>query len=194
MIRAGHPYGWFRGLVGLNRNCAGTAMVEFAIVLPVLLLFVFGCIEIAVILFLSSSIESAILQASRFGITGGANGGLSRQERVMQIVEKNTFGLLDMDAVDLETRVYASFGDIGTSEQYEDDNSNGSYDPAESFTDINGNGVWDSDLGEAGMGGPSDVVVYRLRYSWGIMTPFIQGVLGREYPYVASIAVRNEPF
>ncbi len=179
---------------GLAGDCRGSAMLEFAIILPVLLMFVFGCIEIAVIIFLSSSIESAILQASRYGITGETSGGLSRQERVLEIVERNSFGLLDMDVVDLETRVYANFGDIGASEPFTDANDNDAFDPGESFTDVNGNGVWDADIGEAGLGGPSDVVVYRLRYSWGIMTPFIQGVLGQKFPYVSSVAVRNEPF
>ena len=29
---------------------------------------------------------------------------------------------------------------------------------------------WDADMGAAGLGGPSDVVVYRLTYDWGIIT------------------------
>jgi hypothetical protein len=62
------------------------------------------------------------------------------------------------------------------------------------FIDINGNGVWDDDMGAAGLGGPSDVVVYRVEYDWGIITPLIQSVLGESVRHMSSIAVRNEPF
>ena len=59
---------------------------------------------------------------------------------------------------------------------------------------MNGNGQWDPDMGAAGLGGPSDVVVYRLTYDWGIITPVMREVMGESVKHVSSIAVRNEPF
>ena len=59
---------------------------------------------------------------------------------------------------------------------------------------MNGNGTWDVDMGEAGLGGPSDVVVYRLSYAWGVITPLMQNIIGESVTHVSSVAVRNEPY
>lgn len=178
----------------LLRDCRGATIVEFALVFPVFLLAVIGGIEVAIVLFISSSIEAAVLEASRYGVTGGTVDGVTREERVLGIVGTKTYGMVDMDAVDMETLVYTSFADIGEPEPFEDDNGNAAYDDGEGYTDVNGNGQWDADMGAAGLGGPSDVVVYRLSYEWGIVTPMMRGVLGDTARHVSSVAVRNEPY
>lgn len=172
----------------------GATIVEFALIFPVFLLAVFGGIETAIVIFISSSIESAVLEASRYGVTGGTVPGVTREERVLDIVGRKTYGLVNMDEVEVETLVYESFDDIGQPEPFDDANGNGVYNEGEAFTDVNGNGVWDADMGAAGLGGPSDVVVYRVSYAWGIMTPFIRNVMGDSIAHVSSVAVRNEPF
>ena len=178
----------------LFRDTGGSTIVEFAIVFPVFILMIIGTIEIAVVIFIGSSIESAVLQASRFGITGGSSSGISREERVLDIVGENTYGLVDMESVEISTLVYGSFADIGEPEPFEDDNGSASYDEGEPFTDVNGNGTWDPDMGAAGLGGPNDVVVYSVSYDWGIMTPIMQAILGDSVRHVSSVAVRNEPY
>ena len=45
-----------------------------------------------------------------------------------------------------------------------------------------------------GSAAPSDVVVYRLTYDWGVVTPVMREVIGDSVTHVSSIAVRNEPF
>jgi hypothetical protein len=172
---------------------AGSTAVEFALVLPLLLLTTLGTIEIAIVLFVRSSMEAAVIEASRYGISKPEE-GVSRPDRVLEIVESKTYGLLDMDQVEMETLIYQSFADIGRPEPFQDDNANGGYDEGEPFTDVNGNAQWDPDMGEAGLGGPSDIVVYRLSYDWGIVTPMLQEILGQAVRHVSSVAVRNEPF
>ena len=178
----------------LRRDQGGATIVEFALIFPVFILAVFGIIETAMVLFISSSIEAAVLEASRFGATGSLPPGVSREDRVLEIVGEKTYGLVDLDQADIQTLVYASFDDIGQPEPFEDDNLNTVYEDPEPFTDVNGNGVWDADMGAAGLGGPSDVVVYRVSYDWGVMTPLIRGVLGDSLRHISSVAVRNEPF
>lgn len=177
----------------LLRDRRGATAVEFSLVLPLLLLFVVGSAEAAIVLFIGSSIEAAVMEASRYGTTG-TEAGVSRAQRVLDIVEANTYGLLDMDSVQMDTLVYESFDDIGRPEPFTDGNGNEAYDDGEDYVDVNGNGQWDADMGVAGLGGPSDVVVYRLRYAWGIVTPVLREVLGQSVTHVSSIAVRNEPF
>jgi hypothetical protein len=177
----------------LLRCARGATAVEFAVVLPLLLLFICGGIESAINLFIGSSIEAAVMEASRYGITG-TEAGVSRADRVLEIVGAKTYGLLDMDKVRMETLVYQSFADVGQPEPFVDQNGSKAYNPGEPFTDVNGNGKWDPDMGKAGLGGPSDVVVYRLSYDWGIVTPMVQEVMGETITHTSSIAVRNEPF
>jgi hypothetical protein len=185
----------FRILRTLGRNRDGAVALEFAIVFPFLLLAFFGGIEMAIVLFISSTIEAAVFDASRYGITGGSDPGVTREDRVLEIVGDKTYGLVDMDKVSFETLVYDTFSDIGEPEPWEDIVTvNGAYDATEPFTDVNGNGVWDADMGAAGLGGPSDVVVYSISYSWGMITPIMRTVLGVSARRMSSVAVRNEPF
>jgi hypothetical protein len=179
--------------LALAASTAGSTAVEFAIILPVLLLFIVGSIEMAIVLFIGSAIESAVMEASRYGITG-TEAGVSRADKVIEIVEDGTYGLLDMDQVKMETLVYESFADIGKPEPFTDQDGNASYNAGEPFVDVNGNGAWDPDMGEAGLGGPSDVVVYRLTYAWGIITPLVRNIIGESVTHVSSVAVRNEPY
>jgi Flp pilus assembly pilin Flp len=183
-----------RCLRRLRREEDGATVVEFAFVFPVFILAVLGTIETAIVTFISSSIEAAVLEASRYGITGGTIPGVTREERVLDIVGDKTYGLVDMDLVGIDTLVYESFDDIGQPEPFEDANLNVVYDTGELFTDVNGNGQWDADMGAAGLGGPSDVVVYRVTYAWGIMTPLIRSVIGESVLHASSVAVRNEPY
>ncbi|MCP4228101.1 MAG: hypothetical protein GY773_32535 [Actinomycetia bacterium] len=53
---------------------------------------------------------------------------------------------------------------------------------------------WDDDMGAAGLGGPGDVVVYRLSYDWNIMIPLFEPIFGETVTLQANVAVRNEPF
>ena len=177
----------------LHGSDAGATAVEFALILPVLLLFIFGSIEAAITLFIGSSMESAVLEASRYGITG-TEAGVSRADKVLEIVGAKTYGLLDMDKVKMDTLVYQSFADIGQPEPFVDQNGNKAYNAGEPFTDINGNGKWDADMGKAGLGGAGAVVVYRLSYPWGIVTPLLREAMGESVLNVASVAVRNEPY
>ena len=177
----------------LAASDAGSTAVEFALVLPLLLLFIIGSFESAIVLFIGSAIEAAVMEASRYGITG-TEAGVSRADKVMQIVEDSTYGLLDMDQVKMETLVYESFADIGKPEPFTDQDGNSSYNTGEPFVDVNGNGTWDEDMGEAGLGGPSDVVVYRLSYAWGVITPLMREIIGESVTHVSSVAVRNEPY
>lgn len=171
----------------------GSTAVEFAIVLPLLLLFIIGSIEMAIVLFIGSSMEAAVLDASRYGSTKPEE-GVSRDQQVLQMIDERTYGLLDMGKLSLKTLVYDDFDDIGKPEPFTDANANQAYDEGEPFQDINVNGQWDADMGAAGLGEGGSVVVYRISYAWGIVTPFLRRILGESITHVSSVAIRNEPF
>lgn len=184
-----------RAVRKLGRAQEGVTAVEFAFTFPLIAMLVIAILEFGMIQFVGILMESGLRDASRYGITGYEETGVSRLERIVQIVSEHTAGLVDMSKADFQVLVYPGFGDIG-GEEFVDGNGNGTYDAGETFTDKNGNGVWDSDIGVAGAGDSGDVVVYRIRYDWPLFTPFAASLIGVDgtFPIRASVAVQNEPW
>lgn len=184
----------------IARDSRGSTMVEFAIVAPVFFLLIFGILEFSVIAFARSVMEGATSITSRLGKTGYTEDGISRQNMLIALLSEKSNGILDPDEIEITTLVYDSFSDIGEAEPLSvDANGNGFYDPADgdAYQDINGNGQWDSDLGQAGLGGSGDIVVYKIHYPWSVKTPVINKLLVNSdgyYPLDVSVVVRNEPY
>lgn len=182
--------------LAFRKDPSGTAALEFAISAPFMIMLVVGIMEIAMMSFSSALVEGAVRNASRFGITGlEVDGGVSRETAIIQQIQSDTLGMIEVDGSNIQTLVYPSFEDIGLPEPFTDDApSNGIYDEGETFNDINGNGQWDPDMGQAGAGGPGDVVVYRVSYEWPLMLGMLAEIFGSSIDMGASIAVRNEPY
>jgi TadE-like protein len=184
------PWAWWRRAAGEG----GTAAMEFAFVAPIFLAMVGAIMEFSGIMFVQTLLEGSAREASRYGITGFTQEGVSRDDQILAIVEHNTYGIIDLDELEMDTLVYENFGDVGQPEPFTDENVNEAHDTGEPFTDVNGNGTWDEDMGAAGLGGPGDVVVYRMSYDWSIIIPFFRLFFGDAITLQANIAVRNEPF
>lgn len=181
----------------LVRSEDGAAVVEFAFTFPLLLLGVIGAMEIMGMLFATALMEGGLREASRFGITGLEPAGVSRQQKIVELVNRAGVGLINVGVDDVRTTVYSNFENIGQPEPYVDDApANGQYDLGESYVDVNGNGQWDPDMGAAGVGGAGDVVVYALDYQWPLFTPVLAPFVGTngKVNLQASLAVRNEPY
>jgi hypothetical protein len=172
----------------------GKAAIEFAFIAPVFLGMIGAIMEFSGIMFVQALLEGSAREASRYGITGFNMEGVSRDEQILAIVEKNTLGLIDLDELHMTTLVYENFGDVGQPEPFTDENGNEAWDAGEPYTDVNGNGSWDEDMGAAGLGGPGDVVVYQMSYDWDIIIPMFVPFFGEAISLEANIAVRNEPF
>jgi Flp pilus assembly protein TadG len=184
------PWPWRRRAAGEG----GTAAMEFAFVAPIFLAMVGAIMEFSGIMFVQTLLEGSAREASRYGITGFTQEGVSREEQILAIVAHNTYGIIDLDELQMDTLVYENFGDVGQPEPFTDQNANEAFDSGEPFTDVNGNGTWDEDMGAAGLGGPGDVVVYRMSYDWNIIIPFFRMFFGDAITLESNIAVRNEPF
>lgn len=186
--------------INFLRQESGAAALEFAMVVPVLILVMFGIIEFSLIMFTRATMEGATSVSSRLGKTGYSEEGISREQMLTNLLVEKTNGILDPEKIEIITLVYKSFGDIGRPEPLTvDTNGNGEYDAADgdAYQDINGNGAWDPDLGEAGLGKAGDIVVYNVRYPWHVMTPVMSSILGDadgNYPLDVSVVVRNEPY
>ena len=182
-----------RRLTTLLKDRRGVSTIEFAILGPLTITLLVGILELGVVFLVSGSLENAVLASSRFGITGNAPDGVTREDVIRDLIEENTFGLVDQEEVLIETIVYDNFSDIGRPEPFADANGDGQWNDGESFTDVNGNGQYDTDVGLAGLGGAGDIVLYKINYRINTMTAMFDPFF-RTIDHSAAVAVRNEPF
>ncbi len=186
-------------LSGISRfihDTRGVSAIEFSILAPVLLLMMFGILEFASIMLVSNIMESATAITSRLGKTGYVTEDSSREETILASVEQKTQGLIDPEALDISSKYYSDFSQIGDAEPSNDTNGNGTIEAGE-YTDINGNGQFDADMGLAGYGGAGAIVVYTVSYPWPVMTPLLSNIIGDEdgnYIITARSVVKNEPY
>jgi len=102
-----------RRLRGVPADQRGQAIVEFAFLAPIFIALLAAVLEFSGIMFVQAILEGAAREASRYGITGQLPENVSREEQILAIVEDNTYGIVDMDELQMETLVYDDFGDIG---------------------------------------------------------------------------------
>lgn len=177
---------------GLWRDGSGAAIVEFAIVLPVLLLLGMGLCELAYQGFMQAILTGAVQRAGRASTIEGAStatidaGVLS----AMQALNANA-----AFASGYPTRkYYASFGYVSP-ESFVDTNGNGVRDAGECFTDVNGNGVWDTDPGLSGNGNAGDTVVYTVAVTYGRLFPLGAWMgWGQTATITAITVLKNQPW
>ncbi len=185
-----------RKLGRLRRRDDGSTMLEFAFVAPVLIVLLFGGMEVGMIFFADSLLEGGLREASRFGLTGAPPPSGTHEDHIVEVVNSNGAGVIVIDQTNIETLVYPNFTSIGEPEPYTDTNGNGVHDAGEPFTDINCNSQWDPDMGKAGLGHGGEVVLYSINYELELMTGLLAPLMGKDgkFPLAASVVVRNEPF
>ena len=177
------------------KNHKGVTAVEFALLAPIVLLFIFATIEISWLMLSASILENSVRMASRAGITGYVPSGMTRDEFIRQQIDGNLI-ILDPAKIQFDTLIYDSYANIGQPEPFIDQNANSSYDLGEPYTDINGNAKWDDDMGTAGKGGAGAIMVYKVTYPYKILTPIVSQFFANNgnFDLHSNMVVRNEPF
>jgi Flp pilus assembly pilin Flp len=187
-------------LRNILHDMQGAAVVEYAIVLPVLLLLICGIVEYDLVMYGEGILDGATTFAAREGKTGYAPSGESQQTYIYGIVQSRVSGFLNPNQLNISSKSYASFSGIGQPEPCipatQSPPCNQPLVAGQTYVDVNHNGQWDSDEGAAGLGGANDIVVYTVTYPWHVTTPFLQSVLGVNgiFTLSASAVVKNEPY
>ncbi len=174
----------------------GVTAVEFALIAPVALLLIMGIIETSLVMFAQNVLESATFAASRTGKTGYAETDETREATIRTVLDDRADAVFDSTLIDITTRTYARFDQVGDPEPYIDANNNQMRDDGENFTDVNGNGQYDTDMGMEGVGNAGEIVVYTVSYPWNIFTPLVQDFLAEDGVITLSsrVVIQNEPF
>ncbi|MBN8499898.1 MAG: pilus assembly protein [Sphingomonadales bacterium] len=181
-----------RTVARLAAETGGVTVIEFALIAPVFLLMLFGTFDLGQAIYLQGVFHGAVQDAGRdAGLESGANNLTAIDNQVMLRIKS----VAPAGAIISSRKNYTTFNEVGTPEDFEDANNNGSYDDNECFTDVNGNDQWDSDRAISGLGGADDVVVYTATLTYNRIVP-IGGMLGwsDQGTVAASTVLRNQPF
>lgn len=162
---------------------SGSAAIEFAVVAPVLFLFLFGIIETGVLFFASASLQNATDDTARLIRTGQLSGALTASTLKTQICSE-VAGLISSANctanLQVDLRAYSNF-------------TGASY-PSVTQAD----GTVDTTKLAVQSVSSCQVVLIRSFYPWSIMTPLmaplLQNIPGGQYLLASAAAFRSEPY
>jgi Flp pilus assembly protein TadG len=167
-----------------GRARSGSVAIEFALIAPVLALFLFGIIETGVIFFAQSALQNAADDAARLVRTGQAQSNAMTEAQYAQQICGEMSGLVSTANCTSNLQVdMQSFTDF----------SSANYNNV-----MNPNGTLNAKKMQYLTGGACDVVLVRAFYPWSIMTPLLSPLLSNmpngQYLLTAATAFRNEPY
>jgi Flp pilus assembly protein TadG len=152
----------------LRRRQSGSAVVEMALVAPIVLLLMFAILEFSIVFFTTLSMQYAVREGARYGITGRSDKdpAASNQER---------FRAIRQVMIDSSAGMYATVSPVITV-------NNTTY-------------ATESAYSATMFGGPDDIVVIRLDCTWKLLTPLI-GTLFKDGKLTFSVAatMKNESY
>jgi Flp pilus assembly protein TadG len=174
------------------RDQAGASVVEFALVLPVLLIALMGVLDLAYNMYTAALLQGAIQSSARASTLEGASANTTAIDaQVTKAVQDIAPGA----KLTFNRKSYPSFSTANKPESYTDTNKNGKCDLGEPFEDVNANGTWDTDQGKSGVGGSRDVVVYMVTVKYPRPFP-VAGLLGgaSDFTMQAQTVLANQPW
>ncbi len=163
------------------RNEEGAAAVEFALVAGPLIFLICGCIELAMVILLSVTLDNATDVASRQIRTGVTTTANSSAVTFAKTICDNMGWLASSCAGSLHVDVttYNNFGDVPTA-------------------DLIKSGKFDTANFKYTIGGASKIQLVRAYYEWPLITPFLNAGLStlsnKDAVITSKVVFRNEPF
>lgn len=182
-----------RFVTALRCDQRGATIVEFALILPALMVVLMGLLDFSYNMYTAQMLQGAIQDAARDSTIESA--GVS--EAAINARVTTAIRALAPGATPTYTRTaYSSFSGVNRPEDYSDLNTNDVCDNNEPFEDANGNGSWDVDPGAAGFGGARDAVVYTVSVNYRRLFPVFAFIPGQSetFTLASSTVLRNQPF
>jgi hypothetical protein len=189
-------------MISILRDRRGLALTEFAMLAPVMILLITGCIELGRIAMIQSSLEASLGRAARKALVDLRMPEATRLANLEASIRETLAAFSpEPGDIDIETTVYRDFSS-SYPEAFEDQNRNGTYDgpngssPGEPFDDRNRNGRRDLAVPLAGsMGQEGQVVTYNVSYRIKPLFGFLPFGFENGQPKIlrSSVVSRNEP-
>lgn len=171
----------------------GATLVEFALVLPPLLLMLIGLLDMTHNMYTAQMLKGAVQKAARDSTIEGAQSNWpvldARVTAAVRAVSPSA-------TLTFKRSAYREFSNIGRPEDWSDLNRDGRCNNGEPFEDINGNGQWDKRPGVSGLGGARDAVLYTVTVNYKRMFPLVAFAPGQPstMQMQAVTVLRNQPY
>ncbi|ABD26934.1 TadE-like protein [Novosphingobium aromaticivorans DSM 12444] len=168
----------------------GVTTIEFALVLPVFLLAIVGCLDLGQMVYAVGVLDGAVEKAARSAAleTGDTTAADAEVEDVMSRI-------LPGSTLATSRKSYANYSDINRPERWNDADNNGTCSEGETYVDENGSGAWESDVGSNGNGSASDVVVYTVTVTYEpIFAMPLLPINWNTRELTSSAIKRNQPY
>lgn len=163
-----------------ERRESGSALIEFALIAPVFFLLLFAIMEIGIIFFAQSTLQTGANDVARLVRTGQVQGQSMTQAAVRARVCADIAPLIPCDGnLSIDVESFSSFGSVTFTGPL---NADGTMKTMNAFS--NGNAC--------------DVVLVRVFYAWTVftpvLTPFLTNMAGNKHLLYSAASFRNEPF
>jgi hypothetical protein len=186
----------------LANDQSGASMVEFAIVVPVLLILIMGLGELLYQEYVQVILNGAVQKAARdSAIQGGAQNTAAIDANVIEMVDDVTLGLLESCVANPAPKTwcssrksYSQFGNIKAEYIYNDNGDNVATGH-ECFDDVNASKAWEANPGINGQGGANDVTLYTMSITYPRLFP-VAGLIGMSSKQTLSSTtiLKNQPY
>lgn len=176
----------------LLRDDRGAALVEFALIAPVLVLALLGLMDMGYNYYIQAQLQGTVQQAARDATLERA---LTATGDIDASVAAAVHKLVPSASLEFARSSYSSFADVDRAEDFSDLNEDGRCNDDEPFEDANANGRWDEDRGKQGMGGARDAVLYEVTVTYPRAFG-IAGLIGLPTTFTthSSTVLRNQPW
>ncbi len=166
-----------------RKGRSGSAAIEFAMLAPVLFLFLFGIIETGVLFFAGASLQNATDDTARLIRTGQMSGNLTASQIKIAICNEVSALISSTSCnanLQVDLRSYNSFSSVSYGGVTKPD---GSIDPTKMTVESTTS---------------CEVVLMRSFYPWTVMTPLLSPLLsnmpGGDVLLASAAAFRTEPY
>jgi Flp pilus assembly pilin Flp len=179
-------------LRSLWRNQRGAALVEFALISPVLMLTLLGLMDLGYNYYVVAQLQGTIQKAARDATLERA---LKTTDQIDAEVAEEVHKLVPDASLQFARSSYSRFADVAQPEDFSDLNEDGRCSDGEPFEDANANGQWDADRGARGMGGARDAVLYEVTVSYRRAFG-VAGFIGLSDTFTtqSTTVLRNQPW
>lgn len=180
----------------LTDDARGVTIVEFAMVAPVLCLFLVGAFDIAHTQYMKAVLQGIVQKTGRDSGLEDATSP-ARQAAIDASVTTQVRDLYRGVTPTFSRRSFASYTKAAAKvpEPWTDTNLNGRCDAGEPYVDANNNSAWDVDGGNAGQGGAKDRVIYTVTVTYPRMLPLNRFIGGSATTTVSATTVlQNQPY
>jgi hypothetical protein len=161
----------FRLLRRWRRRTPGQNLVEFALIIPVLLLLIFGIIDLARVIHAQVTVTNAARQAIRFAVTGiqERDGNGNYIVRATSIISRARDGLIGLPLVETNNPEVLGWYEVRLNSR-----------------DRNGNNR------PGNPGGPTEAVEVYVDYNVSMVTPLISAIFPRVEVHAVELAINEE--